>query len=292
MNKLRLASFILILICAFNLLFVSALRAEIRVIYPAPEYWADERHSDVIEILRTALAKTEKDYGPYELAPYSAVMNTRRVVNSLKQRKYINIAWGSTSEEKEKSLLPIRIPLRKGILGYRMMLTTLEGQDKLARVRDLDGLKTLSIGQGLGWGDVKVLRRAGLKVLTANYENIFKMLNKGRVDLFSRGISEVFDELELHWEDYPNLIIDQNIVLKYPWPYYFFFNRQDSELAGRVEAGLRIMIEDGSFDEIFEKYNRADIERACLADRRMIELENPLLPVDTPLDDDRLWFKP
>ncbi|WP_419780398.1 substrate-binding periplasmic protein [Maridesulfovibrio sp.] len=292
MHRLLQASFIFILLGIIHILPGSIVFAETKVVYPGPEYWADERHRDIIEILRTALAKTERDYGPYSLIEASAVMNTGRADNSLIQQKYINIAWGSTSIEKERKLLPIRIPLRKGILGYRLMLTTLSGQKKTAEIQDIEGLKKVVLAQGLGWGDVEVLSRAGLNVVTANYENIFKMLNKHRVDLFPRGVNEVFDELELNWEDYPNIIIGQNLLLKYAWPYYFFFNKRDTELAARIETGLWRMIEDGSFDAIFEKYNRADIEQGDLRSRKMIELDNPILPEETPLEDERLWFNP
>jgi len=292
MKKLCVSLFILMTALIMPLASASGGLARVKVIYPAPEYWADERHSDVIEILRTALEKTENKYGPFEIEPYSTVMNYGRVTSSLKRGKFVNVAWGSTSIKKEKELLPIRIPLRKGLLGYRLMLTTLSGQKKLSKVSNVEEFKDVRLAQGLGWGDVGVLSHAGLNVVTANYENIFKMLQRERIDAFPRGVSEVFDELEINWEDYPNIIVEQDVLIKYPWPYYFFLNKNDVELAERIEAGLRIMIKDGSFDEIFEKYNRADLERANLSGRRVIELDNPLLPAETPLSDERLWFNP
>lgn len=292
MKKLCTALFMFMIFFNVPVAFASERLEKVKVTYPAPEYWADERHSDVIEILRTALEKTENKYGPFEIAPYSTVMNDGRVVNSLKHGKFINIAWGSTSIKKEQDLLPVRIPLRKGLLGYRLMLTTLSGQKKLSRVKSIEEFKDVRLAQGLGWGDVEILSHAGLNVVTANYENIFKMLQRERVDAFPRGLSEVFDELEFNWEDHPNIIVEQDVLIKYPWPYYFFFNKNDVELAGRVETGLWMMIKDGSFDVIFEKYNRADLERANLSGRRVIELENPVLPAETPLSDKRLWFNP
>ena len=52
------------------------------------------------------------------------------------------------------------------------------------------------------------------------------------------------------------------------------------------------MIEDGEMDEIFNKYNSQSIEKVNMANRRVIEIRNHLLPAATPLDDDKLWFKP
>ena len=60
----------------------------------------------------------------------------------------------------------------------------------------------------------------------------------------------------------------------------------------RIENGLRIMIKDGSFDAIFYKHNKAAIERANLKNRRIIRLDNHLLPKATPLDEKNLWFDP
>lgn len=52
------------------------------------------------------------------------------------------------------------------------------------------------------------------------------------------------------------------------------------------------MMKDGTFDTIFKKYNFKDIERANLKHRRIIRIENPFLPADTPLNDPALWFDP
>jgi membrane-bound lytic murein transglycosylase MltF len=118
------------------------------------------------------------------------------------------------------------------------------------------------------------------------------MLEVHRFDLFPRGIGEVFKEFDEHAKLSPDLAIEQHLLIQYPWPYYFFFNNRDTALAARVETGLRAMIKDGSFDAIFRKYNGADIERAKLNDRRVIRINNPFLPKDTPLDDKSLWFDP
>ncbi len=113
-----------------------------------------------------------------------------------------------------------------------------------------------------------------------------------RFDLFPRGINEIFSEFALHSKENPTLAIEKNLLIYYPWPYYFFFNKDDDALKKRIELGLRKMIKDGSFDAIFIKYNGDAIKQANLPGRRLIQINNYLLPKETPLDDATLWFHP
>ncbi|MBV8467539.1 MAG: amino acid ABC transporter substrate-binding protein, partial [Burkholderiales bacterium] len=221
---------------------VSAAAPELEVIYPAPESPADVRYNDLVEILHEALEHTAATYGPYKVHPAHSVMNEARELQTLEAGEEINIAWSSTSDEKEQHLLPIRIPLRKGLLGYRIALISKDEQALLDKVHDADDLRKFTIGQGIGWGDVALYNRNGFKVLTANYENLFRMAEVRRFDLFPRGIGEVFKEYDEHVKLNPNLVVEQHLLIQYPWPYYFFFNRKDTALAERVETGLRAMM--------------------------------------------------
>lgn len=284
-------------LCILSTLFslvlaTSSAWAETKVTYPAPENAADVRYNDLIEILKTALDKTSAQYGPYTMGPSSSIMNEARQLESLDKGESLNIVWSSTSTEKEAKYYPIRIPLRKGLLGFRVSLIKKDLQSKIDQVQTLEELKKLSIGQGVGWGDVKLYESNGLHVQTAQYDQLFKMTNLGRFDLFPRGITEAFEEFDKNKASLPDLAIEQNLLINYPWPYYFFFNKKDKALADRVEAGLRTMIKDGSFDALFKKYNSAAIEKANIKNRRVIKIANPFLPKATPVEDKSLWFDP
>jgi ABC-type amino acid transport substrate-binding protein len=263
------------------------------VIYPAPESAQDVRYSDLVEILRGALDHTVVRYGPYRLEPSEQIMNEARQFTMLDENsELLNVIWSSTSEAKERNFIAIRIPLRKGLLGYRIALIDKGDQARFDAVQNADDLKKLTVGQGIGWGDVAIYNGNGFHVVVANYDQLFPMLAARRFDFFPRGIGEVFHEYEAQKMREPNLAIEQHLLIEYPWPYYFFLNRSNRALAERIETGLRAMIKDGSLDAIFKKYNSADIERAQLKNRRIIRIDNPLLPKDTPLDDPSLWFDP
>jgi hypothetical protein len=53
-----------------------------------------------------------------------------------------------------------------------------------------------------------------------------------------------------------------------------------------------MMIEDGSFDEIFRKYHGDSIQAANLKNRRLFTISNPLLPATAPLRRKELWYTP
>ena len=270
----------------------AAQAAGVKVVYPANETAGDTRFSDLMEILQGALDKTTAEFGPFELEPSKQKMNEERYLAELKNGGGVNIAWSSTSTEKEATLLPLRIPLRKGILGYRVALISKENQAKIDQVKTLADLKKLSIGQGAGWGDVKLYEANGFNVSTAKYDELFKMTSAGKFDLFPRGISEAFAEQEQHSKTNPNLVVEKNMLIYYPWPYYFFFNKADAALEKRIDVGIRKMMKDGSFDAIFKKYNGKAIEQANFKGRKIYRLKNDQLPKETPYADTTLWFNP
>lgn len=283
MQQLMIA---LLLVCALPV------TATTLVVYPKSESATDHRFDDLKEILTVALEKTTDDYGPYELKESVAPMNEARYISELLEGRSVNLIWSSTSASKEASARPIRIPLRKGILGYRIALIHKDAQARIDQVQTLDDLRQLSVAQGIGWGDVAIYEANGIRVSTTGYDSLFRLINGHRVDLFPRGIGEVFTEFDERSPTHPNMAVEQNLLIYYPWPYYFFTNKNDTELAERIETGLRRMIADGEMDALFEKYNNAAIQRADMANRRIIEIRNHLLPEATPLDDESLWFDP
>jgi hypothetical protein len=77
----------------------------------------------------------------------------------------INIFARATSPELEQQYLPVRLPIDKGLLGYRMFLVRDADLPRFAAVRTLDDLRKLRVGQGKDWIDVPILRKAGFPVV-------------------------------------------------------------------------------------------------------------------------------
>ncbi|MFZ6753322.1 hypothetical protein ACO0KY_08085 [Undibacterium sp. Dicai25W] len=168
-----------------------------RVVYPSNDVHTDRRFDDVIEILHTALEKTKAKYGKYECIPSSTIVPKKRSIQELEQNAgEINVIWNPTSEEMEKKFLVIRIPLRKGLLGYRIPLIRKEDQSKFDQIKTEDDLKKFTVGQGIDWVDIPAYTSRGITVIQAPYVQLSAMLANKRFDMYPRGVGEILPEYE------------------------------------------------------------------------------------------------
>ncbi len=266
--------------------------AAMTYIYPPPESGADRRMDYYWVLMRAALQVTEAQWGPFVLEPSSVVMNADRSQILLSNAETITTLVRVTSREREAAMRAVRIPLDKGLTGYRLFLIRQQTQGALAQVRSLDDLRRFSIGQGSNWVDTKVLRGAGFTVETApTYESLFFMLEAGRFDLFSRGINEIAREWEDRHASLPQLAVERHLMLYYPLPRYFFFapTPEGERLANRVQQGLERLMRNGQFERLYREFKRQILVDLPVAGRRLFRLENPELPPQTPLHRPELW---
>ena len=266
--------------------------AAMTYVYPPPESGADRRMDYYWELMRAALQATEAQWGPFVLEPSGMVMNADRSQILLSKSEAITTLVRVTSRERERIMRPVRIPLDKGLTGYRLFLIRQQAQPALDKVRSLDDLRRFTIGQGSNWVDTKVLRAAGFMVETAPaYESLFHMLDAGRFDLFSRGINEISREMDDRRSVFTNLAIESHLLLYYPLPRYFFFapTAQGERLAQRVEEGLHLLRRNGQFERMYREFKRQILVGLDLSGRRLFRLDNPELPPQTPLSKADLW---
>jgi len=266
-----------------------------KYVYHPPESLLDVRYLYHWEILRTALERTKGKWGPYAMVPSERMTEGRQAFELKQATGKLTVMYLSTTPDFEANLIPIRIPVDRNLGGYGVFLIRKEDQKRFTAVRSIADLRRFSFGLGLGWIDVDILRANGLHVVTgSSYEGLFEMLDAGRFDVFLRGAVEVLDEYDQRKRVLPHLAIEENLILYYPLPMYFWFSRnaEGRRLASRAEEGMRMMIADGTYDAIFNKYQRSKIERLRLKQRRVLRIENPNLGPETPLRDKRLWFDP
>ena len=245
--------------------------------YPAPQSPLDTRSLDLISLLEAALRRTEATHGPVRLQPtYEVLTELRQFAELDADRGILHVTWATVSAERRTLAKAIPFDARHGLLGLRIALVDERRLPDIAKIRDLAALQRLTIGQGLAWPDVDVLRASGIKVQTVSgYENLFRMLMAGRFDLFPRGVGEVFDEYEARHAQMPRLAIDPHLLLVYPYPYQYYFAPSQSALAARVEKGLLAMKADGSFDAHLWRFHGTAVARARLQDRLALRLTNP-----------------
>jgi hypothetical protein len=268
---------------------------EMLYIHIGPESADDHRYTYHWQVLTHALEKTSAKYGPYRVRPADFMSEERQAFELRRQSGKLTVLLRGDTLEYDKAFECVRIPVDKGLLGYRVFLIRSEDQARLTRATTLDELRKLTIGQGSGWKDIEILRANGLKVMTGDdYAGLFAMLANRRFDVFSRGVEEVFDEYTQHKQQFPSLAIENNLMLYYPIARYFWFSRSDQghELAERVREGMAMMVEDGSLDRLFEAAHKDLFEQMHLTERTLFVLQNPLAMPQAPLNDSRYWYLP
>ena len=245
----------------------------------------------MVELLRQALARSGDDYS---LKPSHRPMTQSRAEQALEQNDgTVQVMWTMTTRLREENLLPIRIPIYKGLIGWRIPLVRREDKHWLANVSSLADLKPLRFGQRADWPDTRILRDNGLQVITSqSYDSLFRMLDAGRFDLFPREVVVVWQEQTRSAQEGLELEVDEHLVIHYPTAFYFFTSRARADLGTAIEQGLEAMIADGSFDALFQQHHGATLQRAAMRKRKVIELQNPDLPPHTPFQRKELWYRP
>lgn len=282
----------LVLLVAMLALLSASAQAQMRYVYPPPESTHDHRLDYYWQLLDSALRATEPAWGPYTLGPSREEMNSDRAQLLLSKSDTVSVITRTTSTEREAQLHPLRIPLDKGLTGYRLFLIQQALQERLRPVRTLADLKAFRIGQKSQWVDVTILEGAGLTVVGAlDYESLFRMLPAARFDLLSRGVNEIRSEWDTHRTDNPTLAIEKHLLLYYPLPRYYFFapTAEGKRLARRVEDGLALLRANREFDRLYGIYKQGVLAGLDLKGRRVIRIPNPTLPPQTPLKRADYW---
>lgn len=264
-------------------------------IHNAPESDKDVRYVFHWTILKTALERTKEKWGAYQVQPSPPMTEARQTFELQHATGRLTIMYLSPTPVLEKTLIPIRIPVDKNLSGYFVFLIRKENQARLDAIKGLEDLRQLDVGLGHGWVDVPIMQSQGFKVVTgSSYDGLFEMLIARRFTIFPRSGVEIIGEYEQHRQQMPELQIEEHLLLYYPLPMYFWFAQtpEGKRLADRAEAGMRIMIADGTYDRIFDDFFRKNIERLRLNQRKMFALENPNLGPETPFSDKKLWFDP
>ncbi|HEY2828754.1 MAG TPA: transporter substrate-binding domain-containing protein, partial [Thermoanaerobaculia bacterium] len=246
-----------------------------RYAYDGPESARDVRYLYHWDILRTALEKTRPKWGDYLMVVSDVMTEQRQQFELMHATGKLNVMYLSTTPEFERKLAGIHIPVDKNLGGYCVFLIRDGEQARFANVRTLDDLRKFSYGLGLGWIDVGILRANHFNVVTgSSYDGLFGMLAQKRFDVFLRAATEVLGEYEKQSGKENRLAIEQTILFYYPLPMYFWFPKTEEgrRLAARAEEGMRMMIADGTYDRIFDKYQRHKIETLRLKERKLFAI--------------------
>ncbi|MEJ5999919.1 hypothetical protein [Paucibacter soli] len=266
-----------------------------RFVHNGPESSEDQRYEYHWRVLRAALEATRVSHGGYVLESVAHMNESRQLLEMQKPGGLINTLVLDSTVSLEQRLLPVKVPVEKGLLGYRVFLIRAPEQALFSQVRTLDQLRRFSMGQQADWDDVEIYRAAGFKVVGASsYKALFAMLMSRRFDALGRGVIEVEAELAANRSRFPDMALEQDLLLHYPLAVYFWFPRTDigRRYHARVELGMRQIAADGTLDRLFRQEFGDLVERLQLNKRRLFEIANPLLPHDLGADKPAWWFDP
>lgn len=249
--------------------------------------------ASMLDVLQLAFEKTD-DSTPYRLVR-SVEMEQGRVMRELHKSRRVDIAAFAPTPEREQKAIAVRIPVSKGLLGFRVCLIRAGEEDTFKDVRSIDDWNNAGyrLGQGTHWPDTPILESNGLTVVkSVRYKPLFHMLEKKRFDCFPRSVNEVRSELERPENN--KLTLEKYLMFQYRLPTFFFVNKNKPELAKRIERGLNIAIKDGSFDRLFNQHYRETLNKINMKQRKIIKLNNPYLSNETQsiVRKSELWLNP
>jgi ABC-type amino acid transport substrate-binding protein len=267
---------------------VAGASAPRKLIYPRFNKDINPDELNPVQLLTAALQAAGYD-ASLEITP--GEMPQARALQELQQKTgRIQVMWTMTSKEREERALPVRVPIERGLFGWRLLVAKEERLEELSAITNLTDLRRYKLLQGLHWPDSEILRHNGLEVVSSNsFAAMYQQLRAGRADAFPRSVEEVWWELTQYGE---GLCIVPGVVLHYPTALYYFVQPGDTELAQAIELGLSRLRASGVFERMFQKFHEPTLARGKLAQRRVIELVNPLLSPETPLGQRELWFHP
>lgn len=246
-----------------------------------------------LALIEKSLQVTEPQFGKYSIALNERFYPARRVVEEVKDGGNINIFAGPAIKNLTASgLIPIPIPIHKGLSGMRIMLIRSGDQKLYTDIRSQHELKKLVSGQILSWIDVNILETSNFTVRQApDTDSLLAMLEAGHIDNIPLGADTVLKALQNGLDtSHSGIEIEQSKIIYYPLPFFFFVSNKSPELAKRIRTGLEMMMDSGEFDQIFYTHFDETLAKLKLHERTIFRLENTYLSDQVPLNRNEFWL--
>ncbi len=230
-----------------------------------------------MDALTWVLDKSGADYH-FIKTGHSMSSQVRKV--ALIQRGELDVMYAGTTNEMEAQLQPIRFPITRGLIGRRVFIINKQYQRDYSQIKGIDDLKKYSGILSFGWPEKEIFEAVGLKQTEKIYDDIFSSLNSGSRYYFSRGILEAYSELIDKQDTMPNLVVEDNILLKYKSAVLFFVNNNNQRLIAMLNAGFKKGYEDGSYKDFLYNHPliKKSFEKHNVEKRLIIEIPNPFFP--------------
>jgi len=250
------------------------------ILYPWDEEEKFKESIYYLALLKLALENSKAEYGDYQLKKVIQPMFQGRALVEVKYNRKLSVTWTMTSQKREQELNPIRIPLLRGLGGYRIFLIKAGQQKRFSKIKSAKQLKKLFAGQGHDWPDSAILADNHYRLITGSgHSTLFNMLQHGRFDYMPRALHEPWNEVNM----FDGLQVESTLALHYPSPYYFFVSNDNPKLKKRIEVGLTNAEKNGSFQSLFKSHpvTKNMLLSANLSERKVFKLKNNFMSLET-----------
>ena len=267
-------------------------RAVEHVIFDRAASPADFRREYSKALLQLVMERTVREFGPYTIEYADAHMERPRLLQAMKEGKLVNVTAYPADARWLRELRSVPVPTDMGLQSWRIALIDSKQQDRIRKLARPEDLKVLTAGVGSSWVTRTALHENGFHYVTgSNYLGLFGMLMAGRFDYFPRGVNEIFEEYDQRKQAFPQLAVEDSIVLHDNIPSLFFVAPKEQRLYRRIQKGMESLLKDGTLEAFVLEHYRGSLQRAQLCRRRRIELPNKeISPVILARRD--LWLDP
>lgn len=235
------------------------------------------------KLIRSALDHTEtgSKITPFVTTPIVSLEKMQSLVSS--REDLLRIGFSANVEEinNNPKLSQIHIPVMRGVAGYRVCFSHPDLAEVLEEVNSIESLKVFKFGVGKSWVDKDILTFNGLKTSEVGYyflvnkqiNSLYEMTALKRIDIFCRGINEVFREHKRH-AAINQLSLNKTFSLRYEMPFFFYVHKNNRALKERLELGLNIIFENGEFERLWKEEFQESIKFVDMNKRKIIPLKN------------------
>ena len=251
----------------------------------------DKRNLHKDEVIIRALEATVEEFGDYRYERVDFFMPQARAFSEIQTGNVANLYITAANESWDKKAIPVKIPIRMGLLSYRLLLVNQKDLDKFNGVTTYNAFAKIKAGLKHDWITTGLYQSLNLNfTIGHSFEGLFLMLDKRRFDYIPRAIYEIYDELENRKSTLKNVMVEPNLALFIPMVSYAYISPDSPRIAQRIESGLTKMLKSGELKDLLDKYYAEDIARANLNERTIIQLSNPYLIESGIMEKSELWY--
>ncbi len=231
------------------------------------------------ELYKLLLDVTRPEFGDYQLQSYSTAISSRRQAQLISEGDQLNVHWTSPGTPiANANVIKIPVDIQHGLLGYRVCITNQQSGAPWGAVKSIESLTRVRIGQVDSWPDFDIYKFNRLTLVgTPSFDGLFAMLAANRLDCLALGVDEVSTIYRAKKAMFPNLQIENSLLIHYEFPVFIYVSAKRPDIAERFKRGFEIIQHNGQFDSLFERYFVRDLAALGLRSRRIICIKSPYI---------------